>query len=111
MIPAFAKLQQQDRVIQQLQKNVGATLDPLSQNMLLNGKQVPFTASSKITAGTDMTIAHGLGHAPNGILPGLAALALTLYVSPTTNPDSSQLMILRASQDIPSGTVLGFWVY
>lgn len=111
VIPAFSRLQQEDRVIQQLQSNVGASLDPLTQNAIVNGRLVSFTATADIPSNTDFTISHGLGRVPAGIIPTASTVNGLMYVSPSVNPNPSQLMIMRCTVGISAAQTVQFWVF
>lgn len=81
VIPSLRLLKQQDRVLQQLQANLNATISPAVSvlNGELQGVLSGVIAILKIPIGTTyspgspLTLTHGLGHEPTAIIPALGS--------------------------------------
>ena len=111
MIPALRKLKLQDRILQQLQTNVAAVLDPIGALLLLGYVTATFTATSAIPGGSDFTMGHSLGRAPNGILPLLTNFYGLFRVSQTVNNAQASTILLNCSNDILAGQSASFLVF
>jgi hypothetical protein len=111
VIPAFNKLKLQDRVLQTLQGNVAAVLDPIGALLLLGYQTATYTATAKVPGGNDFTMGHGLGRAPNGIVPLLTNFYGIFRVSQTSNPSPKNTILLNCSNDILTGQSASFLVF
>ena len=113
MIPAFSKLKQIDRVLQQLQTNIAATLDPLIRAPATGAVIATFTASADVAANTDITIANPLGQSPAGIISMLPTVSTSMPAtfpptaqwiqSNTASPNASQFIILQCTAALAKG--------
>ena len=115
MIPAFQQIQQQDREIQQLQRNVAETLNPLTNLPFIQGTTATLKVSTATPAGTPIVLNHGLGRTPLGVVPmvplitGLFVQNVSFAYSNSSTPSMSLLIL--ASSDLKPGATFSFWVF
>jgi hypothetical protein len=110
-VPAFKRLKQDNRRVQDLQSNTGATLKALGSSPVSGSQIATYTASKDVPAGTPVTIAHGLGQSPNGIIPHMSSQSGSWTQSSTIPPDPSIYMSLQFSEPIKAGQSFSFLVF
>lgn len=112
-IPPFKQLKLADRVLQQLQANVAEVLAPLSAVKINTGVLASFTTGGSVGSGVDISLGHGLGRVPIGII-ALLSLAPSQHVfslSKTSNPAAKTVALLNANDTLPAGSTFSFWVF
>lgn len=97
----FSKITPANQDLQALQTNVAATLDPLLNLELLDGRLISNVA---LVSGADTLVNHGLGRAPLGwIVAGQDANAV---IWETASPAPNKVLSLRASATVTANLII-----
>jgi len=96
VIGKFARIQSEDRVVNQLQSNVAQVLDPVTANIILSGiflKSVPLIAGAN-------TISHKLGRRLTGWFVTRKRVTADVWDTQDSNKTPNLNLILNASTGV-----------